>query len=59
MFLRAISNASYRRPAGSNKAPISEQAVGNVWKAGDIGGGEPVEKKIDFATLFFFHLNPG
>ena len=28
-----------------------------MWKARNKRGGEPVEKKIDFATFFFFHLS--
>jgi hypothetical protein len=28
-----------------------------VWKAANNKGGQPVEKKIGFATSFFFHLS--
>jgi hypothetical protein len=56
MNAHATSNTISCLPRASDKAPIFEEAVGNVWKEGVIQGGEPVEKKIGFATLFFFHL---
>jgi hypothetical protein len=41
----------------SHKRLARWKPVGNVWKKAVSNGGKPVDKKIDFATYFFFHLN--